>query len=131
MARRSPSTTPSSCRIPIDQRTNDVKIGASWANPKAMFHLGWDGSWFNNDIESLVWDNPIRITDFNNGLAPPLGPYDPSGYSNGNGSAQGRMALAPSNTHERRQRNRPVQDARADDAQRHAPADVSEPGRRI
>jgi MtrB/PioB family decaheme-associated outer membrane protein len=84
--------------IPIDQRTNDVKLGASWANPKAMFHLGWEGSWFNNDIESLVWDNPIRITDFSNGLAPPLGPYDPSGYSNGNGSAQGRMALAPSNS---------------------------------
>ncbi|HLG57598.1 MAG TPA: MtrB/PioB family outer membrane beta-barrel protein [Vicinamibacterales bacterium] len=84
--------------IPIDQRTNDVKLGASWANPKAMFHVGWEGSWFNNDIESLVWDNPIRITDFSNGLAPPLGPYDPSGYSNGNGPAQGRMALAPSNS---------------------------------
>ena len=56
----------------------------------------------------LTWDNPIRATDFNNGLLPPNGPYDPSGYSNGNGPAQGRMALAPSNTHERLQRHGPL-----------------------
>lgn len=82
---------------PIDQRTNDLSLGATWARPNAMFRLGWDGSWFNNQFQSLVWDNPIRITDFNNGLAPPNGPFDPSGYSNGNGPAQGRMALAPDN----------------------------------
>jgi MtrB/PioB family decaheme-associated outer membrane protein len=83
--------------LPIDQRTNDLTLGASWATPKAMLRVGWDGSWFNNDIQSVVWDNPIRITDFSNGQAPPNGPYDPSGYSNGNGPVQGRMALAPSN----------------------------------
>src|SRR6185503_8478103 len=37
----------------------------------------------------FVWDNPLRATDTN--------PFDPSGYSNGNGPAQGRMALSPSN----------------------------------
>jgi MtrB/PioB family decaheme-associated outer membrane protein len=84
--------------LPIDQRTNDLSLGASWANPRGMFRLGWDGSWFNNDLHSLVWDNPIRATDFDNGLLPPNGPYDPSGYSNGNGPAQGRLALAPGNT---------------------------------
>jgi MtrB/PioB family decaheme-associated outer membrane protein len=83
---------------PIDQRTNDLSLGASWSNPRGMFRLGWDGSWFNNNFQSLTWDNPIRITDFNNGLLPPNGPYDPNGYSNGNGPAQGRQALAPSNT---------------------------------
>lgn len=83
---------------PIDQRTNDLSVGASWSNPRGMFRLGWDGSWFNNNIQSLVWDNPIRLTDFNNGLLPPNGPYDPNGYSNGNGPAQGRQAMAPSNT---------------------------------
>ncbi|OFW05243.1 MAG: hypothetical protein A3I61_10840 [Acidobacteria bacterium RIFCSPLOWO2_02_FULL_68_18] len=82
---------------PLDQRTNDASVGASWANPRGMFRLGWDGSWFMNDIHSLTWDNPVRLTDFSNGLAPPLGPYDPSGYSNGNGPAQGRQAMAPSN----------------------------------
>jgi len=83
---------------PIDQRTNDLSVGASWSNPRGMFRLGWDGSWFNNSFQSLTWDNPIRLTDFNNGLLPPNGPYDPNGYSNGNGPAQGRQALAPSNT---------------------------------
>jgi putative beta-barrel porin MtrB/PioB len=82
---------------PIDQRTNDLKLGATWANERSMFRVGWDGSWFNNAFQSLTWDNPIFLTDYNNGLLPPNGPYDPSGYSNGNGPAQGRMALAPDN----------------------------------
>jgi hypothetical protein len=82
----------------LDQRTNDMTLGATWTNPRSMFRIGWDGSWFNNNNDTLVWDNPIRLTDFNNGLLPPNGPYDPSGYSNGNGPAQGRMALAPSNS---------------------------------
>lgn len=84
--------------LPLDNRTNDLSVGASWTNPKGMVRVGWDGSWFTNDIQTLVWDNPIRISDFTNGLLPPSGPYDPSGYSNGNGPAQGRQALAPSNT---------------------------------
>ncbi|MFN8063692.1 MAG: MtrB/PioB family outer membrane beta-barrel protein [Vicinamibacterales bacterium] len=83
---------------PIDQRTNDVSLGASWNNARSMFRLGWDGSWFNNKYTSLTWDNPIFLTDYNNGLLPPNGPYDVSGYSNGNGPGKGRMALAPSNT---------------------------------
>ncbi|MGH9239591.1 MAG: MtrB/PioB family outer membrane beta-barrel protein [Vicinamibacterales bacterium] len=89
---------------PIDQRTNDLSVGASWANPKGMVRVGWDGSWFNNSNPVLVWDNPIRLTDFNNGntLFNCLpngtgGPWDCNGYSNGNGPAQGREALAPSN----------------------------------
>ena len=82
----------------LDQRTNDMTLGATWTNPRSMFRVGWDGSWFSNNNDTLVWDNPIRLTDFNNGLLPPNGPYDPSGYSNGNGPAQGRMALAPTNS---------------------------------
>src|SRR5262245_1368504 len=82
---------------PLDQRTNDLSLGASWTRPKAMVRVGWDGSWFNNHNKSLTWDNPIRMTDFNNGLTPPDGPYDPNGYSNGNGPVQGRQALAPDN----------------------------------
>jgi MtrB/PioB family decaheme-associated outer membrane protein len=82
---------------PLDDGTKDLSMGASWANPRAMFRVGWDGSWFTNHFNSLVWDNPILLTDFNNGLLPPAGPYDPSGYSNGNGPAQGRESVAPSN----------------------------------
>lgn len=84
--------------LPLDQRTNDVTAGLEWANRQGMVRVGYDGSFFNNNIQSLTWDNPVRFTDFNNGLLPTLGPYDPSGYSNGNGPAKGQLALAPSNT---------------------------------
>jgi hypothetical protein len=83
---------------PLDQRTNDVSVGTTWASERTMFRVAWDGSWFANSIHSLTFDNPIRLTDFNNGLAPPNGPYDPNGYSNGNGPAFGRQAMAPDNT---------------------------------
>jgi len=82
---------------PLDDRTNNVSLAASWAKPRGMFRVGWDGSWFTNHNKSLVWDNPIFLTDFNNGLLPPNGPYDPNGYSNGNGPAQGRESTAPNN----------------------------------
>ena len=90
---------------PIDQRTNDVDLGATWANQKAMFRVGWNGSFFNNKYQSLTWDNPIFLTDYNNGVnvyncpaSGPSGPWDCSGYSNGNGAGHGRMALAPDNS---------------------------------
>ncbi len=75
--------------LPLDNRTDDFSAGVEWTNPKGMVRLGWTGSWFNNDIKELIWDNPIRATD--------MTPYDPSGYSNGNGPARGRMSMAPSN----------------------------------
>lgn len=90
---------------PIDQRTNEVDLGASWATDQAMLRVGWYGSFFSNQYKSLVWDNPLFLTDYNNGnnvydcpASGPGGPWDCNGYSNGNGPAQGRMALAPDNT---------------------------------
>lgn len=84
--------------IPLDNRTNDFSTGVEFVKPKGMVRVAWDGSWFSNSNQVLIWDNPIRATDFNNGLAPPNGPYDPNGYSNGNGPSQGRMALSPDNS---------------------------------
>ena len=79
---------------------------------RGWFRLAWDGSFFSNNVDTLVWDNPIRATDFNNGTAcRPTEPYDPSGYSNGNGPAQGRMALWPGNSMSVRERHGPLQDA--------------------
>ena len=49
--------------VPIDRRTNDVNATAEWSNDRAMGRLAYDGSWFNNHIETLVWDNPLRATD--------------------------------------------------------------------
>ena len=90
---------------PLDERTDDVGLGATWSSTRGMLRVGWDGSWFtNHNSQALVWDNPIRITDFNNGIFNYIcpttgtgGPWDCSAYTNGNGPAQGREALAPSN----------------------------------
>lgn len=84
--------------VPIDQRNNELKANTEWVNAKGMIRLDYWGSYFANDIQTLTWDNPIRATDFTNGLAPPAGPFDPSAYSNGNGAAFGQAALWPSNT---------------------------------
>ncbi len=76
--------------VTLDNRTNDVTAGMEWVNEKGMMRVAYNGSFFNNNVHDLVWDNPLRLTDTN--------PYDPSGYSNGNGPAQGRLALAPDNS---------------------------------
>jgi hypothetical protein len=87
--------------VSLDDRTNDVTAGLEWVNAgTSMLRAEWVGSWFKNQFQSLTWDNPLRATDFTNGKVPTSttnGPWDNSGYSNGNGPATGRMALSPSN----------------------------------
>jgi MtrB/PioB family decaheme-associated outer membrane protein len=75
--------------LPVDSRTNDANAGLEWTRPRGMFRVGWNGSWYDDHINELVWDNAFRATDTN--------PFDPSGYSNGNGPARGRMAVPPNN----------------------------------
>jgi MtrB/PioB family decaheme-associated outer membrane protein len=77
--------------VPIDQRTTDAKTTLEWSNQQGLISVGWDGSWFDNHIETLVWDNPLKITD---------SPSYSSAYSDGKGPSQSRMALWPSNTHQ-------------------------------
>ncbi len=45
-----------------------------------MGKLAYDGSWFTNHVETLIWDNPLRATDL------------------ADAPAQGRMALWPDST---------------------------------
>ncbi len=66
---------------PMDHRTNDVRSAAEWSNTTGLLRLAYDGSWFNNHLESLVFDNPLRATD--------------QISSSGSGPSQGRMALSP------------------------------------
>ncbi|MFB3852464.1 MAG: MtrB/PioB family decaheme-associated outer membrane protein [Vicinamibacterales bacterium] len=82
--------------LPLDNRTTDFSAAVEWAGPKGMLRVGYDGSYFDNSIQTLTWDNPLRATDYNLNATTVTG-YDPSGYSNGNGPASGRMSLAPSN----------------------------------
>ena len=66
--------------VPLDRRTNDMNATAEWSNDRAMGRVAYDGSWFNNHIETLIWDNPLRATDA------------------GGLPSQGRMALWPDST---------------------------------
>jgi len=63
---------------PVQTRTTDLRLGIEWANERGSARLGYDGSFFRNDVETIVWDNPLRITD-----SPTAGPV------------QGRMTLWP------------------------------------
>ena len=66
--------------LPYRSRTNDMDVGLQWASSKAMFRAGYNGSWFDNQADTLVWDNPLVLTDSTS--AP----------------GHGRMALWPSNS---------------------------------
>jgi MtrB/PioB family decaheme-associated outer membrane protein len=73
--------------MPIENRTTDARMEVEWTRDRSLLRLHYDGSWFQNDIERLTWDNPIRFTDT----------FNPLAYLSGAGTASGRMALAPSN----------------------------------
>jgi MtrB/PioB family decaheme-associated outer membrane protein len=63
---------------PVDTRTTDIGVAAAWTNDRAQARVGYDGSFFSNNITTLVWDNPLRSTD-----------------SSSSGPAQGRESLWP------------------------------------
>jgi len=63
---------------PIETRTNELGLGLEWANSRGSARVGYDGSFFRNENDVLVWDNPLRLTD-----SPTAGPL------------QGRMSLWP------------------------------------
>jgi MtrB/PioB family decaheme-associated outer membrane protein len=67
--------------VPVKTNTTDMRAQYEWGNNRGMLRFGWDGSTFDNDVNTVIWDNPIRY-----------GP-DISG-----GPSQGRMALWPSNS---------------------------------
>jgi MtrB/PioB family decaheme-associated outer membrane protein len=64
--------------VPVDHRTTDLGTSLEYANDRGYARLGYDGSFFRNNVTTMVWDNPSRITD-----SPTAGP------------AQGRQALWP------------------------------------
>jgi hypothetical protein len=85
----------------VDNRETEIDAAMEWASHQGMFHVGYQHAKFSQNIDSFTWDNPQRATDFcRYGIAgqPPGTCWDPSGYTNGNGPAYGRMAGAPTNT---------------------------------
>jgi MtrB/PioB family decaheme-associated outer membrane protein len=49
--------------LPYDSRTNDFSVGTEWMKGRNMLRVAYNGSWFNNLDDTLVWDNPLRLTD--------------------------------------------------------------------
>jgi hypothetical protein len=88
----------------IDNRETDWLGALEWASHQGMARFEYQHQKFEQNVPDLRWDNPIRATDFcRYGLSgQPAGTcWDPSGYTNGNGPAYGRMALPPSNSVDR------------------------------
>ncbi len=87
--------------IVIDNRETELSAAVEWASHQGMFHVGYEHDKFNQNIPSFTFDNPQRATDFcryGNPAGAPGTCYDPSGYTNGNGPAFGRMSQPPSNS---------------------------------
>ena len=57
--------------VPLNDRTTDVKAAIEFANAKGLLSVGYNGSWYNNQITAYRFDNPIRYTDIVGG--PSLG----------------------------------------------------------
>jgi len=66
--------------LPYDSRTNLFTVGTEWTKGRNMLRVAYDGSWFNNLDDTLVWDSPLRLDDSTS--AP----------------GRGRMALWPTNS---------------------------------
>ena len=49
--------------VPIDQRTTDLGTAVEVANSHAFAKIGYEGSFFRNNIPTFTWDNPVRATD--------------------------------------------------------------------
>jgi MtrB/PioB family decaheme-associated outer membrane protein len=71
--------------VRLDNRTNEISTAAEWSSAKGMARVGYDGSFFSNSIDAIVWDNPLRATDQTTSNA----------YSTGDGSSQGRESFWP------------------------------------
>ena len=49
--------------IPTDDRTTDVKGSVEYANNRGLLSVGYRGSWYNNAIPTVEFDNPMRVQD--------------------------------------------------------------------
>jgi len=63
---------------PFDYVTNSLEAGAAWSGRKASFRLSYNGSWFDDDYDSITFANPYL----------PIVP----------GSTQGQLSTPPGNT---------------------------------
>jgi MtrB/PioB family decaheme-associated outer membrane protein len=55
--------------VPLDDRTTDVKGAFEFANRKGLLSLGYNGSWYDNSIPLVRFDNPLRFNDISGGAS--------------------------------------------------------------
>lgn len=65
---------------PVEHKLTDVESSAEFARGALLLRAGYTGSWFHNEVPSLTFDNPFRVTD------------------TASGGSRGRIALAPNNS---------------------------------
>ena len=61
-ARASGSATTTRWRCPTTRARTTWTWAPSGRTRKAMFRAAYNGSWFNNQDDTLVWDNPLVLT---------------------------------------------------------------------
>lgn len=72
----------------LDYRTQNIQVGAQYNKNGKSLMFAYDLSLFHNEIQSTIWDNPLRFNDRTFSTA----------YTNGDGTSRGRVQLAPNNT---------------------------------
>ncbi|HZI67687.1 MAG TPA: MtrB/PioB family outer membrane beta-barrel protein [Thermoanaerobaculia bacterium] len=77
---------------PIEYRTEDWGISAEFAQPWGLVRGAAHYNTFENEVDSLLFDNPFRVTDSTDGNA-----YQAPGTASVNGPTRGRVDLSPDN----------------------------------
>jgi len=49
--------------VPIDHRTTELGSALEFGNSRGFAKLGYEGSFFRNNVPTFTWDNPVRLTD--------------------------------------------------------------------
>ena len=77
---------------PIDYTTRDAEVSGEWNGERGGLRVGYRTSKFENDIPTVVWDNPFRLTSSTDPNA-----YQSPSTASVNGSSLGFADLAPDN----------------------------------
>ena len=83
---------------PVDYRTYSLKVGAQFSGRRWRAGVDYDLSLFRNQVDSLVFENPFRVTDEEGCLPNPLNPAAPTcGASNRFKEVRWQSDLPPNN----------------------------------
>jgi MtrB/PioB family decaheme-associated outer membrane protein len=55
--------------VPTDDRSTTFKSQLEFANTRGLLSVGYDGSWYNNHLPTVQFENPFRATDISGGAS--------------------------------------------------------------